>query len=243
MARPTRKKPARKPARRRPDALTERLQETAKGRGMSDAAAGASSAGRRLRALLEDPFLPVRQSAAFALAVVRDENLVHQFIASLSGASSKEIARAATALGEAGYQNAAPYLIAAFADADKVLAAALAHALGLLGDKTAVPPLVSALDRDFVPAEAAEALGRLDAFEAIPNLLRALAHRDDKVRAAAAYALGIIRQETPDGEAGCRTALHGLSEDPKPRVRLCAAVALIERGDERGVMAVKAALQ
>jgi HEAT repeat protein len=241
----TRKRAAlKKPRRAGGKPLADRLRATARARGLSGAAAEAErKVGKGLKALLEDPFHPVRHSAAFALTVLGDDRIVHEFIASLENATSTEIAKAALALGDAGYQNAVPYLLAAFADADRTLAAALAHALGRLGSMDAVPMLLSALDRSFVPAEAAEALGRLNATQAIPSLIRTLSHRDAKARAAAAYSLGLVRQDTADGEASCRLALQALTLDPIPKVRVCAAVALLERGDPGAVETVRAALE
>jgi HEAT repeat protein len=224
-------------------ALVNEFRKVAESRGM-DAGGGASSlkAGRRLRAWLERGSLPVRQSAAFAIAVVRDPSIVQQFIASLENASGREIARAALALGEAGYQSAVPYLLAAFGGGDERLSAALARALGMLGDRSAAPALMAALERGCAPAECAEALGRLDAAEAVSALTQALGHREAKVRAAAAYALGITRAGPDESEDERRGALRVLTADADASVRLCAAVALVERGDAGGLEAVKAAL-
>lgn len=184
----TKKKVAKRPAKRATQ-FTRSLRSTADQRGMGEGAVS-REAGEATWALLQDPLTPVRNAAAFALASIRDPGIVQSFISALDGASSKEIARLAVLLGEAGFQNAAPYLKALFNKKDAKLSAALARGLGLLAERSAAPLLIEALDSDFVPVEAAEALGRLNAVEAFPALMRALSHKKDSVRAAAALPMG-----------------------------------------------------
>jgi HEAT repeat protein len=237
----TRSKKARKPGR----SLTQKLRATAQKRGMGKARGvkGSHQPGLALWKLLEDPLAPVRQAAAFALASVRDPALVQAFISALDGASSAKIARAALALGEAGYQNAAPYLMAAFTRRDGKLSAALARALGLLAEKSAAPLLMQALDSNFVPTEAAEALGRVNDIQAVPSLLRALGHKRDSVRAAAAYSLACLESGGEEQEREVRAQLSRLRGDTSRRVRLCAAVARYERGEAEALSDIKAALE
>src|SRR5258707_1252392 len=87
-------------------------RRTFRQRRMTNQPAAATKAGRLLWSLLEDPLAPVRTSAAFALAQVRDPSLVQAFILALEGASSQKMAKAAVTLGEAGYVNAVPYFAA-----------------------------------------------------------------------------------------------------------------------------------
>jgi len=224
--------------------LTRQLRATADQRGMGAGKrnAKARASGKALWRLLEDPLVSVRLAAAFSLAVVRDPTTVQGFIAALDGAPSKDVARAAVALGEAGYENAAPYLIAAFREDDPVLSAGLVKALGLLVHRPAFPLLLRALERDVAPAEAAEALGRLGAAEAVPALIRALEHGKEGVRAAAAYALGLLDGATDDEQARALATLVSLRADPSQRVRVCAAVARFERGDPAAPAAIQEAL-
>jgi HEAT repeat protein len=199
-------------------------------------------AGKQLWSYLEDAQGPVRIAAAFALAQVRDPSLVQAFILALKGATSKRMAKAAITLGEAGYINAAPYLAAGFTRQDPHLSAAFARTLGMLADRSAVPLLMKALDDDFVPAEAAEALGRLGDARAAASLLRALGHKKPTVRSAAAYALGCLGQLDDAGETKVLRRLSRLSRDKSGQVKLCAAVARFERGDPKAHAAIRAAL-
>src|SRR4051812_7863640 len=224
--------------------LSERWMQIAKARGMTAQPAAAKKAGRLLWSLLEDPLAPVRTSAAFALAQVRDPSLVQAFILALEGASPARMAKAALTLGEAGFVNAAPYFAAGLSREvkDKKLSAALARGLGMLADPSAAPLLISALEDDFVPTEAAEALGRLGDVRAAPALVRALRHKKEAVRAAAAYSLGCLGTLSEEDEAQLRAKLERLSADTSPKVQLCAAVARFERGDPKGQAAIRAAL-
>jgi HEAT repeat protein len=221
--------------------IAAKWMKVAKARGMTAQPPAARKSGAALWTLLEDPLPSVRQAAGFALASIRDPSIVQAFILELRNATSARAARAALTLGEAGFQNAAPYFIAAFSRDDRKASAAFARALGLLAEKSAAPLLIEALDDDFVPTEAAVALGQIGEASAIPALLRALAHRKDTVRAAAAYSLACL-EGTADVEAGVRARLHELKTDSSRRVRLCAAVALFERGDATGLEAIRAAL-
>ena len=238
------RRPARKPVSRKSPAqgLARRLRTTAKQRGMTGAQRNARRAGKALWSLLEDPLPSVRQASAFSLTVLRDPTLVQGFISVLVGAPPRDIARALVALGEAGYLNAAPYLVDAFSRDDRVVSAGMARALGLLAHRPAAPLLIAALDDDFVPTEAAEALGRINASGAIPSLLRALSHRKDTVRAAAAYALGLLDSPGEAEAAHAREQLTALADDASQRVRVCAAVARFELGDPDAPTAIRAAL-
>jgi HEAT repeat protein len=112
----------------------------------------------------------------------------------------------------------------------------------MLADPSFAPVLVAALEEDFVPTEAAEALGRLGDVRAAPALMRALGHRHESVRAAAAYALGCIGTLSDADEKKLRARLSKASRDASRRVRLCAAVARFERGDPAGQDAIRKAL-
>lgn len=243
------------PARRRPAAakkppkkkssgthIADTWMKVAKTRGMTAQPPAAKRSGEALWRLLEDELPSVRQAAGFALASIRDPSLVQAFILALKGANAARAARAALTLGEAGFTNAAPYFLSTFDRADPKASAAFARALGLLADRAAAPALIEALDDDFVPVEAAVALGQINDVSAVPALLRALAHRRDTVRAAAAYSLACLGSSSSEQEREVRAALLVLSDDTSQRVRLCAAVARLERGDAEGLDAIRAAL-
>lgn len=222
--------------------LSDRWMEIAKARGMTAQPAAATRSGKLLWKLLEDELAPVRTSAAFALAQVRDPSIVQAFIMALKGASSSRMAKGAITLGEAGFVNAVPYFAAGLTRDDPKLAAAIARGLGLLADPSVAPLLIEALEQDFVPTEAAEALGRLGDASAAPALLRALGHKKESVRAAAAYSLGCLGALPASEEAEVKQRLAGLSGDGSRKVKLCAAVARFERGDPSAQDAIRAAL-
>ena len=229
-------------ARRKKPSLADQWLEVARQRGMTAQPPAATRSGKLLWRLLEDRLAPVRTSAAFALAQVRDPALVQAFIFALRGASSARMAKGAVILGEAGFVNAVPYFATGFLKADRKLAAALARGLGMLADPQVTPLLIEALEKNFVPTEAAEALGRLGDRRAAPALLRALDHKKESVRAAAAYSLGCLGTLDEADEKKVQARLAKLGRDTSRRVQLCAAVARFERGDEKAQGAIRAAL-
>jgi HEAT repeat protein len=237
-----RKAPSKKTKAPRGNPLVADWLAVAQRRGMTVTAPASPKTGQAIWKLLEDEHPSVRQAAGFALTAVRDAALVQAFIHALKGVTPKRVARAALALGEAGFSNAGPYFVAAFERKDKDYSAAMARALGLLAEGDALEPLSRALDNDFVPVEAAEALGRLNDPKAVPPLLRALKHKKDGVRSVAAYALGCLGGLSGEQERVVAEQLSALSDDASQRVRLCAAVARFERGDPNGLEAIRGAL-
>jgi hypothetical protein len=229
-------------ARAKKPAVTDRWMEVARQRGMTGQPAAAKKSGRKLWRLLEDRLAPVRLAAAFALAQVRDPALVQAFIAALDGGDARRMAKGAILLGEAGFLNAAPYFAAGVTRENKTLSAALVRGLGLLADRASVPLLIDALEKNFVPTEAAEALGRIGDTRAAPALVRALGHKKEPVRAAAAYALGCLGMVERRQEAAIHKGLARLDRDRSDRVKLCAAVARFERGDNKALADIRSAL-
>jgi hypothetical protein len=223
-------------------AIAAKWMEVAKQRGMTAQPPAARKSGALLWKLLEDDMPSVRHAAGFALASIRDPSIVQAFILELQGASSSKAAKAALTLGQAGFVNAAPYFAATFTRDDRKASAAFALALGMLADKSAAPLLIEALEHDFVPTEAAVALGQLDDVRAVPALTQALGHKKDSVRAAAAYALACLGASSNEEHQRVQERLTALERDTSARVRLCAAVARFERGDDKGLDAVRAAL-
>ena len=150
---------------------------------------------------------------------------------------------AAFALGRMGSAagGAVEDLRAALTDPEPWVRGNAAEALGGIGypDATlAIPDLVDVVvhDRSYEPPnKAAEALGKFGpmASEAIQPLAAALEREDkDRLRAAAARTLGEIG--LPDAYA--RAQLRGALDDPRARVRLAAAEALLVIGTEGDVV-------
>src|SRR5262245_39471648 len=238
----TRKTKTKKKRKASGSTIAEKWMEIAQSRGMTAQPPAARKAGAALWKLLGDRLPSVRLAAGFALASVRDPALVQAFILDLEGASSARAARAALILGEAGFQNAAPYFLATVTRQDRKASAAFARALGMLAEKSAAPVLIDALDDDFVPTEAAIALGQLNEPQAVPALIRALSHKNESVRAAAAYSLACLPAPSKEQERALRQRLTELSSDRSRRVRICAAVGRYEHADPEGLAAIRAAL-
>jgi HEAT repeat protein len=119
---------------------------------------------------------------------------------------------------------------------------AVACALGRLGDARAVEPLIALLkDKDelgSVKQDAVEALGELGDARALAPLLVRLGHGDAYVRAAAAKALGGMR----DVSAMVLAPLVARLADEATEVRAAAAEALGRLGDARAVEPLTSAL-
>lgn len=188
---------------------------------------------RALRVAAGDPSPAVRAAALAALVRLSPDALLPEIVKSLRGDDARVVAGAAVVLGRAaqlgarGARAAVPNLVEAFKTDDVHVGAAVAWALGCMADRAVVPWLVAALEQGFVPAAAAAALGRLADPRAQPALLAALGDADEGVRAAAARALGRL-----PGAPIAR--LEPLLGDASPRVRLCAALALYQRGEDAG---------
>ncbi len=183
-----------------------------------------------LRQAAGDLVPAVRAAALAALVRLSPDLLLPEIVKALRGGDARVVTGAAVVLGRAALLGApvhaaAPNLVEAFKTDDPEIGAAVAWALGCMGEKAVVPWLVAALEQGFVPQAAAEALGRLADPRAQPTLLAALAHEDERVRAAAARALGRL----PDPPIA---RLELMLIDSSPRVRLCAALALYEGGED-----------
>lgn len=203
----------------------------------------------KLKDALADPFPPVRQAAASALLQLGDKAMLNEFVKALKDENPRVVAGAATALGESGNEDVVPYLIDAFRTTNPVIGSAIARALGALKAPQAVQWLTAALTNNFIPAAAAEALGRIGDPSAAPLLVHCLEHPDADVKAAAARSLGLFKgsaaksfdQQTRDTKV--LPALSKLSRDPSAKVRLCAAIARMELGDKDGAELLKKTLE
>lgn len=211
---------------------------------------------RQLRQMVQtDPDGNVRQSAAIAVLQIGGDELLAEVTKNLRDDDPEVVAHAAVTLGKVGDPRVVPNLLQAFQTEDLLVGSAIAWALGRLKDKRAISWLDAALVNGFVPANAAEALGRIGDIEAVPILLRTLDHPNADARAYAARALGMLE---PDAEQqkGLRAqawlqrkdeiidALYQLLEDePYRKAKLFACLALFELGDRAGGKQFLALLQ
>ncbi|MBI4369851.1 MAG: HEAT repeat domain-containing protein [Elusimicrobia bacterium] len=130
-------------------------------------------------------------------------------------------------------------LIEALRDADASAGQPITDALARLGLE-AVPPLIAVLQNSQLEDQrywTVKALSRLQAPQSGPALVEALKDRSEKVREAAAEALGELK--LPIAVHPLKEALLG---DPVPLVREKAAAALGKIGDEHAMEALKRGL-
>ncbi|MGV8125948.1 MAG: NACHT domain-containing protein [Methanothrix sp.] len=202
--------------------------------------------------LLKYPEPQLRASATFALGYLGNAQAVPDLTALLKDSDWMVQILAAEALDKLGDVQAVPDLLALLKDTDQWVQSSAAEALGKLGDVQAVPDLIALLmDSDFgvqskiftgihtgtllidsdlrVRGSAAEALGKLNDAQVVPDLLALLKDSDSWVRWSAAEALGKLgdTQAVPD--------LLSLLKDSESGVRRSAAEALGKLGDTQAV--------
>ena len=132
-------------------------------------------------------------------------------------------AAAARGLGALGLEEAEPALVTAASDASLSVRVEVARALGAIGHTEAASALVRLLNGEpSVAAEAAEALARLRAADAVPDIAKCLASPSAELRAAAAKSLGHLRDPRALNE------LAAAIDDADRDVRLAAVQALAE---------------
>ena len=182
----------------------------------------------------------VRQHAAIAVIQTGGDTILGEVAKNLRDENPEVAAHAAVTLGRVGDRRIVPNLLEAFQTEDPYVGSAIAWALGELKDARAVSWLVAALENGFVPANAAEALGRIGDPDAVPALMNTLNHPNDDARAYAARALGLMRE--PAGLKGVRAhswlerkeqmiaTLKQTLEDRSLKVRVFASIALFELG-------------
>jgi HEAT repeat protein len=156
------------------------------------------------------------------------KNDIQKHIETIIRGTGDDREEAVKSLGNIGpdAEEAVPTLIDAIKE-DSLCWAAIA-ALGRIGGKAAMNALCDALLKDIdmgVRMRAATGLGTIGDKEAVPDLIKALADRNEYVRVAAASSLGEIGDQTAN------TALKGALKDPSKIVSTEAAKALDRIGE------------
>ncbi len=175
--------------------------------------------------LLEDENEQVRLDAVRTLQFSRDPRALWALIEALRDPHLRVKAEAAQALVKLGSLATGPVielLHNSIDEGDCLTARFAAKALGLVGDRSISSVLRDLLDSNdtFVACEAALALGRLQEFEAVPELITMLANASGNRRFAAAEALGQIC------DPAARDALQHRLKDEDESVRAKARWAL-----------------
>lgn len=209
----------------------------------------------QIRQVLKDDNWHVRVRATAILGKIKTTGAVEPLIEALSDEVSHVREEAVKGLAERNDPKAVDSLIQALKDESWDVREAAAEAVGETSDPKVVRPLIQALKQG-VPG-AARALGIMRAIKAVDALIEALGADDRSVRAAAAEALGEIRDARAvkplagllgDKDVGRDAAeslqkigapsvayfATGLASDD-PDVRSRAAAALGQVGDESAV--------
>ena len=163
--------------------------------------------------LLKSPHLDTRWKAAENLGIIGDQTAVEPLIAALEDPYVEVAWLAAKSLGSIGDARAVEPLLRALASKQPWLRAGAAIGLGKLRDRRAVEPLIALLadTKKQVRKHAALALGLIGDERALALLEKtSLDDPDDKVKAAAALAIRMIR--TP--------AEHATEEEPSDSFEL-----------------------
>ncbi len=186
-------------------------------------------------------------------AIPRRAAAVRRLIGLLSDPDWVARSVCAQMLGELMDPAAIEPLILCLQDTHPDVRGSAAHALGVMGATGAVGPLIAALEREdglvwegpavCVPTSGnyhgyplISALAEIQDARAVPALSELLERQDPRIRAAAAYALGMI------GDKAAADPLLAALADTDDRVRTEAAAALGRIGDPRAVPALVAAL-
>lgn len=186
---------------------------------------------KALRVLLKDRAKEVRIQAALGLIRLGEEGLFLHVLSALKHPMRRIVVGAALTLGRLADRRATPDLVEAFKTTDKEVGAAVAWALGQCGDAYALPWLMAAVDHNFVPAKACEALGKIGDEQAHPALERALSSSNEEVRAYAAKALSsLCFIQGKNVLPALASQLERLLQDTSRKVRLCASLALHRLG-------------
>jgi HEAT repeat protein len=153
----------------------------------------------RIRQLLDDWDPDVRAAAAYACGALGDSGAASDLAARLQDPKVQVRMAAAEGLGLLGNAEHARRVAGLLLDRDEFVREKAARAIGKMCAREFIPQLISILSpfgwssaESRVIVAVCDALGELRAGEAIPHLVRRLRHDDEKVRVAAARALGAV---------------------------------------------------
>jgi HEAT repeat protein len=158
---------------------------------------GSVEGSQLLLRFLDDDDPEVVISAINAMGEIRDPDTAVQLVGLIGIGNDQERLKAiVSALGKIRSIQAVPHLIKLLASSSEELATEVIRALGIMGDKRAVEPIVDKLSPnlgEIVQQAAIEALGALEAHEAIPSLVQILNSGKSDLKTPIARALGQIK--------------------------------------------------
>ncbi len=203
-------------------------------RALSDT--GSGKALNALNSVLDDGEAEVKYIAAVALGETGDARAITALVQLLNDSSTKVRWGAELALKKAG-SGVVPVLIDRLKDKDQDTRLRVTRILGEIGDKRAIEPLTGLLSDDVeVRASAAQALGKMRAYQVVPALIPLIKDSEVNVRRSVVRALGEIgdkRAVDPliaalsDGEALVRANAAeslGKIKDPRAQIPLTSAL-------------------
>lgn len=199
----------------------------------------AEAYGKRLR---EASKWSERAHAAEILGLAGVSSAVPALVASLRDKNEDEVSvkvAAAGALARLREETAVPLLVKELGDADERAARTVSEALSAFGT-VAVPELLACLNGDTAAATrvwAARILGTIGDTRATDDLVARLYDRDDRLRMAAAEALGGIKDPR-----ALQSLVRATLRDPAPQVRAHAAFAVSAIEGPRALDVMVAAL-
>lgn len=178
-----------------------------------------------LQAQLNHTAPEVRLQVVHALTKLADPRTIPLLVSLLADSELPIIRKALFALGQLRSPEAAAALISQLGHPDLETATVLSEALQAQGE-LALPALHEALTQPeaAVRTQAAEALGRLGDPRSGDSLIEALEDSDEGVQFSALFALSSLKGEEVN------TAIAGLTDHPRPRLRILARRLLEDRG-------------
>lgn len=177
----------------------------------------------------------LKRLLVYALGRLNDPRAIPALITRLDDRDMQTVAATVEALGRLRAQDAVPALCHVVHRPEPTLKLAAVQVLGRLGDNRAAPTLIEALDTYPDPQfqmAVVEALGQLDAPDALAALSGMVHHENPTLRRAVVRALSA--HSTPGSVPGLCHAIH----DPDPQIAHSAAAALIALADREQLVAI-----